>query len=154
LAAGVFFAADLLADAFFFVAFFAGAWSASEVAPDFDDGFEAGFLVDALAVDFFVAVADTVVRRLAAAATFLRPDASAAETTTVTPSSLRSLSRALLCVGGIAARSQAVRTSSAVTVPVFLPRSSSSCTSGWLRASTDGFRDVLDDTYDLSTRER
>ncbi|MGH3366141.1 MAG: hypothetical protein ACRDOY_02965 [Nocardioidaceae bacterium] len=97
----------------------------------FSDGFDAAvFLVEDFVEVFLVAVADTVLRRLADAVTLLRPAESAAETTTVTPSWLSCLSRALLCDGESSARSHATRTSAAVTFPDFLPRSNRSCRSG------------------------
>jgi hypothetical protein len=75
---------------------------------------------------------------------------SSAETTTVTPSSLRNLSRAFRCCEEIAADSLVSRTASAVTCPVALPFSTSATTAGWARASAGSLRDVLDDTNYLS----
>ncbi len=104
----------------------------------------AGFLAGA----FFV-LAFTVERGLDAAAT-LRGSDSAAESTTVTPSSLRRRSSVLRCLPVMPAASLASRTASELTSPVALPSSTRPSTSGWDRTSAGSLRDVLVDTNYLS----
>jgi hypothetical protein len=114
-------------------AFFAG-----DLAAFFAAG-SAGLLADCadlavLAGAFFAAaflavLALTVERPLEAAATLRELDSSA-ERTTVTPSSLRNLSRALRCLPEIAAASLVSRTASELTCPSALPRSTRATTSG------------------------
>ena len=125
------------------------------LAAFFFKDFFAVFLAERLRAAFlaglFLAVlAFTVVFGLVAASTFLRPAESSADRTTVTPSSLRSLSRAFRCWGEMSALSLVPRTASAVTWPVDLPRSTSATTSGCARTSAGSLRDVLDDTNYLS----